>query len=338
VRWVLVSDDWLPCAGGVATWGHRVAAALAAGGHTVDAFVRARPGLVAPTGVRVLPVRGPSFARRGALWHLLTTSRRAAGADAVLATTARPAQLLASMPGVGQRLQVCFHGSDVEDLARPRVWHTAHRARARWSVSRYLAEATQSRGIDSAWLPAPVQALARPRRAPKRLKRWGYVARAVPGKGGERFLRIVAAAGAEGWMIGDGPELPKLRRLAAKLGASIRFTGHLSPVEVQAQLDRLDLVCLFPDPRPLAEGLGLSLLEAAARGVPVVGARVGGVPEAVGPGLLLDSGDGDPGHAASTVAAWWTPERGEEAWDWVRKTHGPQRTVEHLAAAAGASS
>ena len=37
-----------------------------------------------------------------------------------------------------------------------------------------------------------------------------------------------------------------------------------------------------------AEGLGLCLLEAANVGTPAIGCRVGGVPEAVGPGLLID--------------------------------------------------
>ena len=37
------------------------------------------------------------------------------------------------------------------------------------------------------------------------------------------------------------------------------------------------------------EGLGLSLLEAAAQGIMGIGSQTGGIPEAIGPGILIDT-------------------------------------------------
>ena len=73
------------------------------------------------------------------------------------------------------------------------------------------------------------------------------------------------------------------------------------------------------------EGLGLCLLEAAARGAPAIGCDTGGVSEAVGPGLLLS----DPDHPdGAQINAWLSQaDRGEQARAWVTTHHGPGRSV-----------
>lgn len=318
---MILTDDHPPAPGGVATWTAAVAEGLRRAGDAVEVFARWRPDL--PVGVH--GVRGPSFGRHGGWWLRWAARRALHDADAVLATTWPVA---AGLPA-GLPLHVVFHGSD---LTRPPVSARAlrrvmERARHRWAVSRWLAE----RGAAEV-LPAPVDPRPGPRRRPERPWRWGLLGRATPLKGGDRFVRLVAEAGVEGVVAGDGPELPRWRALAERLGARVRFLGHLPREALPAVLDGLDVALLLP--RPAAdgggeEGLGLALLEAAASGVAVVGCRTGGVPEATGPGLLLEDPDDAPASVAK-ILAWWTPDRGEAQRAWLARHHGVDRTVARL--------
>jgi hypothetical protein len=69
------------------------------------------------------------------------------------------------------------------------------------------------------------------------------------------------------------------------------------------------------------------LIEGAALGVAAVGCRAGGVPEAVGPGLLLDSPD-DADASAEMIRVCWSHDAGGQAWTWCRDTHGTARTLD----------
>jgi phosphatidylinositol alpha-1,6-mannosyltransferase len=90
-------------------------------------------------------------------------------------------------------------------------------------------------------------------------------------------------------VAGDGPELGPLRELAASLNLKhVRFLGPISNAERDAVLhtSRLFVMC----PRFEAddvEGLGLVYYEALAAGLPLLGARSGGAPEAIGDAGLL---------------------------------------------------
>ncbi len=93
-------------------------------------------------------------------------------------------------------------------------------------------------------------------------------------------------------MVGDGPERGAAEEEARTLGVSadVRFLGK---IDVVAPLLASADVYVFPSE---SESFGLSALEALASGVPVVGARVGGVPEVVRDGVtgaLLPLGDVD---------------------------------------------
>jgi glycosyltransferase involved in cell wall biosynthesis len=78
-------------------------------------------------------------------------------------------------------------------------------------------------------------------------------------------------------VAGDGPCLPALKRLTSELGLldHIRFLGEVR--DVPALLARASVFVLSS----LSEGISLALLEAMARGLPVVATRVGGNPEVV---------------------------------------------------------
>ncbi len=100
-------------------------------------------------------------------------------------------------------------------------------------------------------------------------------------------------------MVGDGPDRGAAEEEARQLGvaADVRFLGKLDAVA--PLLAAADLY-VFPSE---SESFGLSALEALASGVPVVAARVGGVPEVIRDGVtgtLCSLGDVE-GMAAAAV-------------------------------------
>ena len=130
------------------------------------------------------------------------------------------------------------------------------------------------------------------------------------------------------WLIGDGPDQHSLKRLAQDLD-NVRFLGWADQVgDYYAAMD----LFVFPSRK---EGLGSALLEAMSFSLPVVAARVGGIPDLVSHeenGLLVDAGDaqalaaaliklaGAPelrqrmGAAGSQRAAGFSPQRRAERY------------------------
>lgn len=91
-------------------------------------------------------------------------------------------------------------------------------------------------------------------------------------------------------IFGKGPIKDTLQEEVLQLGLTkwVRFVGFRTDIE--DILPNLDLV-VHP---AFTEGLGVSLLQASACGVPIIASKVGGIPEAVRPaqnGLLVDVGD-----------------------------------------------
>ena len=116
----------------------------------------------------------------------------------------------------------------------------------------------------------------------------------------ERLLLAFAKLGG-GTMtiVGGGPLEERLRAIAP---VGTRFAGRLSSEGVAAEIAKADVVCL----PSLEEAQGQAMLEALARGRPVVATRVGGPAEVLTPriGALVDPLDVD-----SIAAGWWRPRR-----------------------------
>jgi glycosyltransferase involved in cell wall biosynthesis len=104
-------------------------------------------------------------------------------------------------------------------------------------------------------------------------------------------------------IAGDGPCRAELEAHAARLGLGerVRFLGVVR--DVPGLLARARLFVLSS----ITEGISLTLLEAMARGLPVVATAVGGNPEVVEAeqtGLLVPARD--PVSLAEAVARFWT--------------------------------
>lgn len=94
-------------------------------------------------------------------------------------------------------------------------------------------------------------------------------------------------------IIGDGPELFPLKKLAADLKlTNILFLGELVGISKIEWLCRSKLFVLCPKFIETgfetgSEGFGIAYIEAQAAGLPVIGTNEGGIPESVGDGGLL---------------------------------------------------
>lgn len=171
-----------------------------------------------------------------------------ARADAVLAVSDAVRRcVLARAPGLAPRLRTLRNGIDVAAFATTAAQRAAARAACGYAPGEVVV---------------------------------GAVARLEARKGIDVLLHAAARAARAGaplrlHVVGDGPERGALEALGRSLGTHTftRWLGHQA--DVHPQLAACDLVAA----PSRSEGLGLSVIEALAAGVPVLGADVGGIPE-----------------------------------------------------------
>jgi glycosyltransferase involved in cell wall biosynthesis len=122
-------------------------------------------------------------------------------------------------------------------------------------------------------------------------RRFVYCGRLDKLKGVETLVRAAAAARQPLTLVGAGAMEPALRALAETLGADVMFAGHLSKDALVTVIQEARAVVV---PSEVQENAPLAALEAYAAGRPVIGARIGGIPELVREeetGVLFPSGD-----------------------------------------------
>ncbi|MGC9158507.1 MAG: glycosyltransferase family 4 protein [Terracidiphilus sp.] len=129
----------------------------------------------------------------------------------------------------------------------------------------------------------------------ERDKDFVFLGRLVSDKGCDLALRALAILKQEGLrpsftVIGDGPEMPALKRLTAELGLmeQVDFLGALC--EGRGRIVASHRIMVVPS--IWQEPFGVVALEGIAAGCAVIASQGGGLPEAVGPcGILFPNGD-----------------------------------------------
>jgi glycosyltransferase involved in cell wall biosynthesis len=118
-----------------------------------------------------------------------------------------------------------------------------------------------------------------------------YFGRVSPEKGLATLVRAAAASGCKVVIAGTGSQLAELQKLASELGADVSFAGYLTGAPLHELVRSARAIVL---PSEWYENAPMTVLEAYALGKPVIGARIGGIPELVREGetgLTFTSGD-----------------------------------------------
>ncbi|MDO8998511.1 MAG: glycosyltransferase family 4 protein [Bacteroidota bacterium] len=118
-----------------------------------------------------------------------------------------------------------------------------------------------------------------------------YFGRLAMEKGVATLIRAAAQAKVKLRIAGTGPEGDALKALAAEVGGDIEFLGFVSGDPLWKRVREARAIVL---PSEWYENAPMSVLEAYANGKPVIGARIGGIPEMVREGetgALFESGN-----------------------------------------------
>jgi len=234
------------------------------------------------------------------------------GCDAVLAHFgSRPSTV--AMEAAGELpFFISLHARDLyceaefleEKLCRAAAVVTCTRANVEFLCARYAPQSAKVHlvyhGLPQDWLETPAPARARTADAPLRML---AVGRLVEKKGFAILLAASALLAQRGLafslrILGDGPQRRALCASASRLGITPQLTldGWANREELCTAYAWADVFCC---PSILAvdgdrDGLPNVLLEAQSTGLPAVGSRLSGIPEAISDGhsgFLVPLGD-----------------------------------------------
>ncbi|RFS85426.1 glycosyltransferase family 1 protein [Actinomadura spongiicola] len=331
MRTLFVTNDFPPRPGGIQAFVHGLAARRPPGAVVV--YAPAWKGAAAFDAEQPFPVvrhPGPLMLPEPTVLRRAGDVLRAEGCDSVVFGAAAPLGLLA--PALRRRgaarLVGITHGHEAGWASLPVARNLLGRIGDAVDALTYLGEYTRSRMADAL---SPEAAARMARLAPgvdDKVFRPGAggaeirarhglsdrpvavcVSRLVPRKGQDALLHawprvLRAVPDAALLIVGGGPYLPALRRLAVSLGVdgSVVFTGGVPWDELPAHYDAGDVFAMPCRTRRRGldvEGLGIVYLEASATGLPVVAGDSGGAPDAV---LHGETGLVVPGRSVPRVA------------------------------------
>ncbi|MGA2015743.1 MAG: glycosyltransferase family 4 protein [Opitutaceae bacterium] len=313
----LITHEFYPVSGGIATFAEEIARASASLGYDVEVWAQsAPPGAEKdwPFRMRRLPLKGSHdiTCQLKLAWELVAARRQLRNATVYLP---EPGPMLTMMllqffkAFRPKRLVLTFHGSEILRFARSplRRWLAGKLIRHASRVSTlttYTQELLLERfphAADKIILTpgAPRSDFAvvpaRAARADDKIVVL-TVGRLHPRKGqlvtlqALQMLPAEVRSRVEYWIVGGrnkGNYGDRLRDLAEGDSAlKVRFFGNIPDEELSELYDRSDIFALTSiNLGQSVEGFGLVYLEAAAHGLPIVAHRVGGVPEAVRDGV-----------------------------------------------------
>jgi phosphatidylinositol alpha-1,6-mannosyltransferase len=314
MRLLLATQNFGPAIGGIEQYCSALARALVEEGASVTVLSPAHPEATAHDAAFPCDViRYGSIAAKELGLAAALLEQRSSSFDAVVCLQWTSALLPALRSGT-PRLAIVCHGKEVMPLQQRALRARAERlvraqvlARADHviAVSAFTAEhaiAAGARvertqvvnpGVDAAQYAAAAASKPEPgaRKAPLLLT----VARLVERKGIDTVLKALPEIaeqhpGVRYAIAGEGADRARLDGLVAQLGLHerVEWLGYVSHAALGPLYASADLFVLpsrsIPE-RADIEGFGLVLLEAQACGTPVIGARSGGMPDAVHDGV-----------------------------------------------------
>ncbi len=310
----LITHEFYPKRGGIATFTEEIARATASLGYDVEVWAQSAPPLAEKTDwpfrLRRLPLKGTHDLRcQIQLARELIRHRR----DLRYATVylPEPGPMLTMMllqffhAFTPHRLVLTFHGSEILKFSRSPIRRALARRLIRHAsrvstLTNYTQELLLTHfpeAADKIFLtPGALRsdfAVVPPKPArPKDKVIVLTVGRIHPRKGQLETLRALqmlppqVRAGLEYWIVG-GQSKPRyeseLRTTASECpDLAVRFFGNIPDDELSDLYEGADIFAMTSiNLEQSVEGFGLVYLEAAAHGLPVVAHEVGGVPEAV---------------------------------------------------------
>jgi phosphatidylinositol alpha-1,6-mannosyltransferase len=331
----LITHEFYPKRGGIATFTEEIARAAAGLGHEVEVWAQASREAAEkpwPFHIRRLAVKGTHgiACQIGLARQLIAQRRRLRNATVYLP---EPGPMLAMMflqyfkTFRPRRLVLTFHGSEILRFSNNPILrsHTRRLIRHASRISTLthftqkllcerFPEAAEKTFITPGALRADfavVSGSTPPTPKPRLVIL--TVGRLHPRKGQLITLQALQSLAPrfrsqiEYWIVGSSPKKSRyeqsLRAAAAQAGFPVRFLGDLPDDELDLVYDQADIFAMTSiDYRHSVEGFGLVYLEAAAHGLPIVAHSVGGVAEAVVDnvtGLLVP-----PRHPAQLAAAF----------------------------------
>lgn len=332
----LITHEFYPKRGGIATFAEEMARASAGLGFQVEVWAQSAPRTAVekcwPFQLKRLPLAGTHDLRcqLRLAGQLIAERRRLRYATVYLP---EPGPMLAMMFLQGitgfrpKQLVLTFHGSEIlkfhrNPITRVLTRKLIHNATRISTLTRYTHNLLVTHFPESAGkvflTPGALRAdfaVVPEKPLPSTSGRLVIltVGRLHPRKGQQLTLAALRALAprfrqrVEYWVVGSRPGKghyeQTLRESAAACDFPVRFFGDLPDDELDRVYDRADIFAMTSiDYRQSVEGFGLVYLEASAHGLPVVAHTVGGVAEAVVDGvtgLLVP-----PHHPAQLTAAF----------------------------------
>jgi glycosyltransferase involved in cell wall biosynthesis len=309
----LITHEFYPVSGGIATFAEEIARASAGLGYDVEVWAQSAPPSVEkkwPFRIRRLPLKGTHdlICQLQLAWELVASRRQLRHATVYLP---EPGPMLTMMllqffkAFRPKRLILTFHGSEILTFSRSplRRWLTGRLIRNATRISTlttYTRELLLERFPDAAdkifLTPGALRTdlAVVPARTEKPRDKIVVltVGRLHPRKGQLITLEALqmlpedVRSRIEYWIVGGrnkGNYEERLRSgAAADPRMTVRFFGNIPDQELAEVYDRADIFALTSvSYEDSVEGFGLVYIEAAAHALPIVAHNIGGVSEAV---------------------------------------------------------
>jgi phosphatidyl-myo-inositol dimannoside synthase len=354
----LITHEFYPRRGGIATFTEEMAKASAKLGYEVEVWAQTAPKHREkswPFRLRRLPLKGSHdlSCQLRLVKELIAQRRRLRYATVYLP---EPGPMLAMMflqfirTFRPKRLVLTFHGSEIlrfyhnplYRILTRRLIRNAHRISTLTRYTQSLLCHHFPEAEDKVFLtPGALRsdfAIVNSQLNPEKDRIVILtVGRLHPRKGQLETLKALQALAPqfrnkiEYWIVGTqgkGSYAEQLRACVASSDLKVRFFGDVTDEELDTIYDRADIFAMTSiDHGHSVEGFGLVYLEAAAHGLPVVGHSIGGVDEAVingETGLLVP-----PNRPAQLTAAFeklitdpqYRQQLGQSGQLWARRSH-----------------